>query len=123
MLTVIVDGNNVLPALKIHRLPEAEQFLQKMELAAVSKDWEVVVIFDGTPRYLPRETGPLTVIYAVGKPADVLIERRVYQAADRAQVVVVTQDRAVGQLVAGFGARVWSAQRLVEELDRMGEIS
>lgn len=116
MLTLIVDGNNILPALKIFRPPEVEQFLQKIELAAVSKDWEAVVIFDGTPRYLPRESGALTVIYAVGKPADTLIERKVYQTPDRMTVAVVTQDRAVGHLVSGFGARVWSAQRLVEEL-------
>ena len=116
MLTVIVDGNNVLIALKVRRPEAAEQFLQRLELAAVEKDWEVIVVFDGPERYLRRETGPLVVRYMQGKTADSLIERMVYQAPDRAQVAVVTQDRAEGMLVTGLGAHVWSAQRLAEEL-------
>jgi predicted RNA-binding protein with PIN domain len=116
MLTVIVDGNNVLIALGIRRPEQAEQFLQKLEMAAVTKDWEAVVVFDGPERYLPRESGPLIVRYMKGKTADSLIERMACQAADRAQVAVVTQDRAEGDLVRGFGGQVWSPRRLMEEL-------
>ena len=112
MLTVIVDGNNVLR----EELPQAEQFLQRLELAAVSKDWEVTVIFDGPERFIPRESGPLVVCYARGKTADTLIERTVYEAPDRTQVIVVTRDRAEANLVLGLGARVWTPQRLLEEL-------
>jgi len=116
MLTVLVDGNNVMPALNIRRPEGVEQFLQRLELAAVEKDWEVIVVFDGPQRYLPRESGPLVVRYIQGKTADSLIERTVYQMPDRTQAAVVTQDRAEAMLVSGFGARVWTAQRLVEEL-------
>ncbi len=116
MLTVIVDGNNVLMDLGIRRPEQIEQFLQKLEMAAVTKDWEAFAVFDGPERYLPRESGPLVVRYMKGKTADSLIERMVYQAADRAQVAVVTRDRAEGDLVRGFGAQVWSPQRLMEEL-------
>ena len=116
MLTVIVDGNNVLTALKARRPEAAEQFLQRLEMAAVEKDWEVIVVFDGPERYLRRETGPLVVRYMQGKTADSAIERTVFQMPDRSQAVVVTQDRAEGMLVLGLGARVWSAQRLAEEL-------
>ena len=116
MLTVIVDGNNVLIALGIRRNEEAERFLQRMEMAAVTKDWEAIAVFDGPERYLPRETGPLVVRYMKGKTADSLIERMVYQAPDRARVAVVTQDRAEGDLVRGFGAQLWSPKRLMEEL-------
>ena len=116
MRTVIVDGNNVMPALNLRRPPQIEQLLQRLEMAAVTKDWEVVVVFDGPERYLPRETGPLVVRYIQGKSADSLIERMVYQAPDRKQVIVVTQDRAESALVRGFGAMVWSARRLMEEL-------
>lgn len=116
MLTVIVDGNNVMIALGVRRPEAAEQFLQKLEMAAVTKDWEAVVVFDGPERYLPRENGPLIVRYMKRKTADSAIERMVFQAPDRSQVAVVTQDRAEGDLVRGFGGQVWSPQRLMEEL-------
>ena len=116
MLTILVDGNNVMPALRIRRPEEVEQFLQKLELAAVEKDWEVIVVFDGPERYMRRETGPLVVRYIQGKTADSMIERMAHQAPDRSQVVVVTQDQAEGMLVRGFGAMVWTARRLMEEL-------
>ena len=119
MLTVIVDGNNVVQALRGVRgenLAQAEQFLQRLELAAVSKDWQVTVVFDGPERFIPRESGPLVVRYARGKTADTLIERTVYEAPDRTQVIVVTRDRAEANLVLGLGARVWTPQRLLEEM-------
>ncbi len=116
MLTVLVDGNNVTAALGIRRPEAVEEFLLKMEMAAVKKDWEVIVVFDGPERYFPRETGPLIVRYALGKSADSLIERMVHQAPDRAQVAVVTHDRAEGMLALSFGGRVWSARRLMEEI-------
>ncbi len=122
MTTLLVDGNNVLgdASFKGGRdLVVGEKFLQKLEMATVSRDWEVIVVFDGPTRFLPRETGPLVVRYAPpGQTADTVIERLVYQAADRSQVVVVTQDRAEADLVRGLGARVWTAQQLLEELDR-----
>ena len=122
-MTVIVDGNNLFQALHLdqHRnLAPAEKFIQKLELAAASFDWEVTVIFDGPQRFLPRESGLLVVRYAVGKTADTLIEQMVYQTPDRTQVVVVTQDRAEADLVLGLGARVWNANRLMEEMNRHG---
>lgn len=114
-----MDGDNVLRGLRIVQgtnLAKAEQFLQRLELAAAAKDWEVIVIFDGPERFLPRESGPLVVRYARGKTADTLIERTVYQAPDRTQVVVVTEDRAEANLVLGLGARVWTSQRFLEEM-------
>jgi len=123
MLTVIVDGDNVLRALKIlrgsHSVP-AEVFLQRLELAAVSRDWEVIVVFDGPERFLLRESGPLTVRYAMGKTADTVIERLVHESPDRSQVVVVTRDRHEENLVLGLGARVWTPQRLLEEVASSG---
>ena len=120
MLTVILDGNNVLQAMGLHRHHDAagaEEFFQRLEMAAVSKDWEVIAVFDGPERFLPRETGPLVIRHAKpGTTADTLIERLVYQAADRTQIVVVTRDRAESNLVLGLGARVWNAERLVEEM-------
>ena len=116
MLKVMVDGNNVLQALGIMRPEQAEAFLIRLELAAAHRDWEVTVVFDGPERFLPRETGLLVVRYAKGSQADTLIERMAYQAADRKQVVVVTQDHAEADLVRGLGASVWTASRLQEEL-------
>ena len=116
MLTVIVDGNNIMQALGLRRTPQIEEFLVRLEMAAAEKDWEFLVVFDGPQRYLPRETGLLVVRYVQGKTADSLIERTVYQARDRAQVVVVTQDRAEADLIRGFGARVWNSRQLSDTL-------
>ena len=120
MLTVILDGDNVIRALGLVRgqdLSPVEGFLQKLEMAAVSKDWEVIAVFDGPERFLPRESGPLVVRHPKpGTTADTLIERLVYQAADRTHMVVVTRDRAESNLVLGLGARVWNADRLLEEM-------
>ncbi len=117
---MIVDGDNTLRALRLIRggdLSAGEAFLQRLEMAAVGKDWEVIVVFDGPERFLRRESGPLVVRYAPPKQtADTVIERLVYESSDRTQVVVVTQDRAVGDLILGFGARVWNADRLLEEM-------
>ncbi len=120
-LILLVDGNNLFGALirsDREDLAQEEQFLQRLEMAAVSKDWEVTVVFDGPERFLPRESGPLVVRYAKGRTADTLIEQAVYQATDRARVVVVTQDRAEANLALGLGARVWNPDRLLEELER-----
>ena len=124
-LTIVLDGDNVLQALQLVRganLSVAEQFLQRLELAAVRLDWEVTVVFDGVPRYFPRETGPLIIQYAAPRQtADAVIERLVYQTSDRSSTVVVTQDRAEANLVLGLGARVWSPHRLLEELQQAVE--
>ena len=119
-LTVIVDGNNVTRALGITAPQAVEEFLLRLEMAAVTKDWEVTLFFDGPERHQPRETGPLVVRYAKGKSADSMIERMVHEQEDRKRVVVVTHDRAEGNLVLGMGAFVWSPQRLVEEMRSSG---
>lgn len=116
MLTLIVDGDNVVRALGVTAAPAVEEFLQRLEMATVTKDWEVIVFFDGPERYLPREAGPLTVRYAKGRSADSMIERMVHEHPDRRQVAVVTHDRAEGNLILGLGAFVWSPQRLAEEM-------
>ena len=118
-MRVIVDGDNVLRALGLvsrDYSAGAEAFLQDLESAAAALDWEVIVVFDGPERFLRRETGLLVVRYAKGKTADTLIERLVYEAEDRLQIAVVTRDRAEGDLVAGLGARVWTPERLVQEM-------
>lgn len=117
-MKVIVDGNNLLGAKGWLAGPgrPVEDFLQRLEVAAARRDWEVVVFFDGPARYLPRESGFLTVRYAAGSPADTRIEKLVYDAADRSGIVVVTQDRTLGDMVLGFGGRVWPVARLEQEM-------
>ena len=124
-MTILVDGENLFRALPLGggrgslkgKSAATEEFLQRLELAAANRDWEVVVVLDGPERFLRRETGPLVIRYAPkGTTADTLIERLVYQAKERAQVVVVTRDRAEADLVLGLGARVWDPRRFLEEL-------
>ena len=120
MLTLVVDGNNVMRALGITAPPAEEEFLQRLEMAAAAKDWEITVFFDGPERHLRRDSGLLVVRYAQGKSADSLIERMVHEQKDRKQVAVVTHDRAEGNLILGMGAFVWSPRRLVEEMGSPG---
>ena len=118
-MILVVDGDNVFRAMgliKGKNLSEVEQFLQKLERIAAERDWDVLVVFDGPERLLPRETGILVVQYGKGQSADSLIERSVYQEKDRARVVVVTQDLAVTNMVLGMGARAWKLQRFQEEM-------
>ena len=118
-MILIVDGDNVFRAMgliKGKNLSEVEQFLQKLERIAAERDWDVLVVFDGPERLLPRESGLLVVQYGKGQSADALIERSVYQEKDRARVVVVTQDLAVTNMVLGMGARAWKLQRFQEEM-------
>lgn len=102
--------------MKLTQPPQIERFLQRLEMAAIAKDWEVIVVFDGPQRFLPREEGPVVVRYALGRTADSMIERTVYQTVNRSETIVVTQDRAEGDLVLGMGGRVWNARRFQEEL-------
>ena len=115
-MMLLVDGDNVLRVLGILSPVEGEQFLQRLERVAAEKDWDVFVVFDGPERFLRREEGILKVCYGKGRTADALIERMTYDASDRSQVVVVTQDRAEANLVLGLGGQVWSARRLMEEI-------
>ena len=117
MFTVIVDGDNVLRALGVNKNAAAEEFLLRLELCAACRGWEMIVVFDGPERFLRRDVGPLVVRYAPrGQTADTVIERLVYEASDRTWFVVVTRDRAEGDLVLGLGAQVWTPLRLQEEM-------
>lgn len=123
-----MDGDNVLHALGLVRgrdLSAGEGFLTRLERVAAEKDWEVIAVFDGPERFFPRESGPLVVRYAKPKQsADAVIERMVYEASRTPPgcgtrpegVIVVTGDRAVGDLVAGFSALVWLPERLQQEM-------
>jgi len=122
-MELMVDGDNVLRALGIvpargvsFSKEAVEQFLNRLETVAARRAWEVVVVFDGPERFMPRETGHLVIHYSGKEDADHLIERMVYQRADRSSCVVVTQDQAQARLVLGLGARVWTPRRLIEEL-------
>ena len=120
-LSLFIDGNNLLYALGMGQendSPAAEQLLQRLEICAAAKDWEVVVVFDGPERFLRRESGLLVIRYAGGgKTADTVIERLVYQSTNRTQIVVVTQDRAESDLILGLGGQVWSPKRFLKELE------
>lgn len=118
-----------------------QSFLRDLELAAALRGVRCTVVFDGAPiedvTYCSSEH--LTVIFAGPREsADTVIERLVCKAKELSPkgtaartkglspttdpagrpkgtvpgIVVVTNDRAQGNLIVGWGARCWSSRML-----------
>jgi len=90
------------------------------------RDWcghPVVLVFDGTgpETRTEMEPGSVQVIYsAAGQSADAVLEQLARSYADRFDIQVATDDRAVQDAVIGAGGGALSSAQLQEELDRSG---
>jgi predicted RNA-binding protein with PIN domain len=83
------------------------------------------VIFDGRGRkpelHTPYRGAPgLEVIYSPGHlTADAIIEREVYAAKDRREIVVVTGDRGIRDLCRGLGSLVMAPEHFLSMVDEV----
>ncbi len=117
---LIVDGNNVLHTWgQGQSLAVARQtLLRDLELAAALRGGHCTVVFDGAPieDVTHASSAHLTVLFGGRASADTVIERLVCQRKERCGVVVVTNDRMLGNLAFGWGAHTWSAAMLQQWL-------
>lgn len=126
---LVVDGYNVLHAW--HRgkgraaIDDARvALIRELESAAALRGIHCTVVFDGTPivDLLHASSLHLDVLFAgPTQSADSLIERAVHDHRERSGVAVVTDDRAQGNMVLGWGARCWSSRQLAEWLTEVND--
>ena len=124
---LIVDGNNIIHAwedlLVLHRRRRGlahVELCQRLRQYRDGSEHRVVVVFDGRggQREEVREPGGLQIIYTDGgSTADDVIERLVAANGKKGRIIVATNDFAEQNLVASFGAEVWSAEMLRSEVE------
>lgn len=125
-----IDGYNVLYKSSMLR-PLAENDIESAREALIDKvvlfcravDATATIVFDGRgKRYAEtvdhgRNLAGLEVMYTHGNlSADAIIERMVYQAKDRREIVVVSNDRGIRMLCRGMGALVMEADSFLQEV-------
>lgn len=72
---------------------------------------QITIVFDGQIGIsFPKKTLGVKVIFSSGETADDLIKRLVEKEVNKKSVYVVTDDRALGQSVKDFGAKVLSVK-------------
>lgn len=126
----IIDGYNLIGAagglgLSLAQ-PDKEERLLRLLAAHRSRRRSrapMLVVFDG--HYGRLAAGPrrctrlgIGVEWAVGEPADAVIERRVRGAARPREIEVVTSDQAVLRAVAGWGAKGTRSPAFLAEISR-----
>ncbi len=114
--TYYIDGYNVihhadiLKSLLRENIEAArDALIEKVLLFCSGTSAKAVIVFDGQGRFTDaaiHDTGVpgLEVVYSSrGLTADAVIERRVYNVANRRNIIVVTADRGIRDLCSGLG--------------------
>lgn len=133
--TFYIDGYNVIHRSKTLR-PLAERDFEGAREALIDRVAEIctalgrnaIVVFDGRGRHQPekahhgRHVPGLEVLYApASTTADAVIERCVYQASNKLDLVVVSGDRGLRDLCRNMGALVMDADNFLatsKEIDK-----
>ncbi len=118
----LIDGWNLLhacrPSGRQAKIQSKETLCGKLAEFASAKGCRVTVFFDGVgndEEFGSYRTDRFEAFYSQRVSADAKIERRLFEGRGKASFVVVTNDRAVGDIAAGNGARVLGASRFLEE--------
>jgi predicted RNA-binding protein with PIN domain len=123
-----IDGYNVLhksdllrPLARTDFEAAREALIDKVAVFCGTTDNRVSIVFDGRGKtrgeVMPhgRGVGRLEVIYTHGElSADAFIEREVYKAAVRREVVAVSSDRGIRGLCQGLGAMVMDGNNFLQ---------
>ena len=123
-----VDGYNViyksstLRPLAVQDYESArEALIDKVAQLCATTQQDVTVVFDGQARHLPelaphqRGVKSLHIVYSPKHlTADAVIERAVYQAKNRLEVCVVSNDRGLRDLCRNLGALTMEADSFLE---------
>ena len=125
-----IDGYNVLyKSSSLRPLAEEdfesarEALIDKVALFCRATGATATIVFDGRgKRYAEfvdhgRNLAGLEVVYSHGNvSADALIERMVYQAKERREIAVVSNDQGIRMLCRGMGALVMEADSFLAEV-------
>ena len=121
-----VDGMNVIgsrPTGWWHdRTGAMRELVAQLRAFAESSGEAVTVVFDGKPRELGEDPGPVEVVFAPGgrNAADDEIARRVEEDDKPGELCVVTSDGDLSTRVRARGAKVVGAGGFRERLDAVG---
>lgn len=122
---LIVDGYNVIGKWpKLIKAKHKSIELARSELFNLIQAYcdhegsEGVIIYDGRGKKRSIEKGNPAVVYSgKGESADTVIESMVYKLTDKSKVRVVTDDRAVANMVIGMGASIISTSIFETEVN------
>jgi predicted RNA-binding protein with PIN domain len=124
---LLIDGYNL-----THKIPQLSAPTLEASRAALVRFIEthrpqgsarndVTVVFDGSEDVCGSSLhGQTRVLFSKGESADDLIKRLVTDAPRPADMVVVTDDRALAQYVGALGAQVWSVDLFVVQAKKKG---
>ncbi|MBI1869775.1 MAG: NYN domain-containing protein [Chlamydiae bacterium] len=123
-MTVIIDVHNMLHEVRLYQklsLKHYEEALQKMIHDLVQyRDWtgdHLVLVFDGTLREDLKRYGVEMIFSGFEKSADACIEAWVAKASSKSNILVVTQDHGIQNLVTALGARFISPSQFKRSMD------
>lgn len=78
---------------------------------------EGIIVYDGKGKERSFEdTNPRVIFSRKGETADTVIEAMVYNIDDKTKVRVVTEDRALENMITGMSASLLSAENLESEI-------
>ena len=123
---LLVDGTNLLHALRRGAAPAPAVTLIGRVRGVIEPTVRIELIFDGPPDPGLSDTriaSGLTVRYGGRGSADDLIRRLVSEAADPATILVVTDDGALSADLRRRGARTARTEWLIARLDRARLVS
>ena len=119
-----IDAYNVIhkssllrPAARLDLERARDMLLDLVQCFCMTGDYDVTVVFDGREEEQTRQTAPLSGrargMHLVYSPhhtsADTVIERLIYQAANRMNCIVVSNDRSLRDQCRGMGALTMEA--------------
>jgi len=126
---ILVDGYSLLhnwpelaPGRPRHSARAREELIYLLTRYYDATGAPITVFFDGAgapPGTPPAESGPaVEVLFSrAGRTADQLIERTAHRFADHGEVLVVTDDAAERETVAGAGALVSSCTNFIRQVE------
>lgn len=109
MLVFLIDGFNLvhkIPKVKSSSFPQQDliNYIDSQKLTG-SKNNQVIIVFDGWISQPLVNQAKFQIVFSQDKSADDLIKARVAKAKNRAQILVVTDDRSIRDFARTQGVK------------------
>ena len=121
-MPLLIDGHNLiakLPGISLDDPHDEAKLVERLRSYRARTGKRIVVVFDsGVPAGWSADLsgGGITVIFAApGRPADRIIVERISHARNPRGLVVVSSDHEVTTVAEERGARVMSAEKLLDQ--------